>query len=270
MLTYVDEAGQDEAAYERITWEYGERPAWWKQARLIWNFCSSVEGDGFATSDLEVAAARLFEDHPVERLAIVWRELFLLVPRGLGQEVRLPTFDLTVEALAVAPFARRQIARLRALQAEASRLEAALKELVVTSAQDMALTLGEGADSFIFDESFPDTYYGLTPAEMLAWAKGTSSYDLEDACHRYAVEAKEQAREAREQRQQDERVRSELRAFLDRMSKSYFEPETPEEEQALALHRRSREYIGNESAVDRYAGERDAYIIEHILKETHD
>lgn len=266
MVDYVDEEGRDLAAFERIYWTYQERPFWWKESSLIWSFSSVGRREGFATCDLDEAVERLCEKLPDVAIDGVWRELFLLVPRNLGQVTHLPTVDHTVEALLIPPFVREQMARLRALKTEAARLEVLLKSLTIPHADEVA-RVGEGAETFIFEERFPEACYGLTPEEMLTWAQEARAYDLEDACRRYQTEVKAQAEVQKVAKKQQEHEQRQLRAFIARLKDWAFVAETPQEAAALALHKEIRLHLGNGNAMERLTRERDAYIIAHILQD---
>lgn len=270
MAKYVEVERRDKAAFDTISWDYGDRPNWWRQTQLVWVFdCDRP----FSTRDLEVAEVEISDRYPHLADELIQLTLFLHVPLTPPDKAKPFDIPLVIEARHVAAFARETWTRLNRMRGQLKQLEISARDLIVNSAEELAAQTPYEHAKHIFDtDGFfgAQMDYGLTPKQMLDLARGMGAYELESLCHRVAEEQRTRASEHRSDQLSQTHERAELRWFLDAMRKSYFIPETREEARALDLHRKWEHAWNEPRNRTKYAAERDAYIAQHVVNKIPD
>jgi hypothetical protein len=265
-FTYIEVAHRDEATYQQIRWDDGERPDWWRErfergieSSNVWVF--RRKGQWFAAQDLEAVC---------ERFPRLRQSLFLNVPLFIGLELSVDDFE--VQLYSMVQFMDQQWRRLRWLRAEVEHTAGMLDKCLLRFGEELA---ERGALELLFMGPPSEYSFGVTPAYMRQISSGTSFYELRNALAAYedeinAARAKERAAEAdkkeerrkeRERKQQVKRREQARDRLIGYLAQPDFDPLNKGEAEAHALYMK---YAAASTSSEQYAlmNELKAFITE--------
>ncbi|WP_141014217.1 hypothetical protein [Nocardioides sambongensis] len=279
---------QDDATFDLIRWEDGERPIWWRRSDVLWKF-KTDQGRLFVTTDLDHAYTQLLANEARATVHATRRALFLQLPTSqLDFPVRIPGLRVTAELTLAAPALRTQLELLGKFKSWLKSYEETTRFQVLEVAQLfaerlVAKALEQGrseheaysadAVACLFDLSVDDGLHclGVTPKQLQRWAADTQHFELRQLCAaevkrrddtRLArVGAAAETRDGRARRAADERG---LREFLRWLKEPDFVPENEAERYALLLHHQiDLETDGTKR--DALTARRDRFIVEFVV-----
>jgi hypothetical protein len=266
----VDEAqARTQAGYDGLAWDKGERPSWWLNLSVVWEFVLAT-GRKFATGNLDEATARL-TDHLRQPSSEVRRTLFLQVPLSARDAVTLDPFAVEVTTHRRHSFLRSQTEELARLETFVAQYRnGVIGDVLATFAN--ALGVGETEADRLLDPHDTAFYLGVSLRDLERWAIEFEAFEVQDFIRHERVRPKPQkvttsTRTQAEKSAHQQLLKSHgprLREFCHYLNAADFEPRNAHERRALQLHR-AMTAAGTAEEEERFAIERDHYLVEFVI-----
>lgn len=272
-LNGADGPSRQGSAYAAFDWESGERPPWWFNASLMWEF-NLQTGKRFATSNLEEAVVCLSE-HLRRSQSVLRRTLFASIPLSTGQDALIDHDGVAVTAHQRLPYLRAQVEQLARLEALLTTFRPAVvgDVLAVFAA---AYSDGGAATDRLLDREDPSFFLGVDLRTLDRWSREYNAYEVQEFVRQESEQAREEriteAARKRNARQAEpghealvRRYATQIMRFTGYFDASDFEPENQHETRALELHCAVKA-AASADAEERATVERDRYLIQHVFK----